>query len=122
TKAKKEREEKGLGAPPWEMDNCWYRMDGDGYFGGQRFRLYLVTVSDGKHTLLYDKDPIGFTSYDWLPDSNGLIVIHTVNKDPMFDKPNDQLFQISLKGKAKKIPCQFEGGKSGVRVSPNGKH
>jgi dipeptidyl aminopeptidase/acylaminoacyl peptidase len=121
TKAKKEREDKGLSDPAWEIDNLWYRMDGDGYFGPQRFKLYMVDAATGQHELFYDKDVIGFTSYDWLPDGSGLVVCHSASKNPLMEKPNDQMWIVDLKGKTKKIPCNFKGDKGGVRVSPDGK-
>ncbi len=120
-KAKKEREEKGLSTPPWEIDTLWYRLDGDGYFGGQRYAVYVVDVATGAHSLLYDKDPLGSYSFDWLRDSSGLVVAHSDNKDPLLEKPNDQLFLVPLKGKAKRIKCDTKGSKGSPKVSPDGK-
>ena len=40
TKAKKERDEKGLSTPPRMIDHVWYRLDGDGYFLNQRYAIY----------------------------------------------------------------------------------
>lgn len=121
TKGQKEREEKGLSTPPWEIETLWYRLDGDGYFGQMRYHLYLLDVETGKHTLLYDKDKMGFTSYDWMPDSSGLVICHSDNKNPILDKPNDQFWLLDLKGKTKKIKCSTKGDKGSVRVSPDGK-
>lgn len=120
-KAKKEREEKGLSDPAWEIDNLWYRLDGDGYFGGQRFKLYMVDGETGEHTLFYDKDQIGHSSFDWMPDSSAVVVGHSASKNPLLDEPDDQFWMIDLKGKTKKISCTFKGDKSSVRISPDGK-
>lgn len=120
-KARKERESKGLSDPPWEIDTLFYRMDGDGYFGGQRFKLYVCDVVTGEHRLLYDKDPLGHFSFDWKKDSSALVVSHSATKDPLLDKPNDQLYIVPLKGKATKIPCPMKGMKSSPKVSPDGK-
>ncbi|MBS1713653.1 MAG: S9 family peptidase [Armatimonadetes bacterium] len=119
--AKKERTEKGQSDPPWEIDTLFYKMDGDGYFGGQRFKLYVCDTETGEYRELYAKDPLGFYSFDWLPDSSGLVVAHSAAKDPLLDKPNDQLFIVPLKGRAKAVSCNTKGQKGSPRVSPDGK-
>ncbi len=121
TKAQKEREEKGLSTPPWVIDTTWYREDGDGYFGGQRYKLYHVDVETGKHKLLYDEAAMGDYGFDWLPDSSGLIVSHSAEKDPLLTTPNDQLYHVPLKGKAKMLKGLSEGSKGMPAVSPDGK-
>jgi dipeptidyl aminopeptidase/acylaminoacyl peptidase len=67
--AKKQRQEKGLSDPPRVLDHWWYRLDGDGYFNGQRYQLYLVDAETGEHRVLYTKDTLGFFSFDFSPDS-----------------------------------------------------
>jgi dipeptidyl aminopeptidase/acylaminoacyl peptidase len=119
-KANKEREEMGGSDVPWEIDNLWYRLDGDGYFGPQRFKLYLLDVASGEHKPLYEGCPLGGYSYDWLPDSSGIVVIRSANENPILDKPNDQLYHVDLEGKETAIPCDLGGSKSSVKVSPDG--
>lgn len=118
--ARKKREEKNLSTPPWEVDNLWYRLDGDGYFGSARYKLYLVDAASGEHHLLYDKDPMGSCSACWLPDSSGLVVCHSTKKQPWLEQPDDQLFRLDLKGKAKRIATGMGGSKNTLRVSPDG--
>ena len=121
-KAEKERKENGGSPPPFEIDTLYYRMDGDGYFGGQRFKIYVVDVESGEHRMLYDKGKLDFYSFDWLPNSSGLVVSHTVHrKEPLLRKPNDQLFVVPLNGKAKMVPGLAKGPKYCVKVSPDGK-
>ncbi len=119
--AAKARQETGESTPPWEIDSIFYRMDGDGYFGMQRFRLYVLDVAIGKHSLLSKASPTGTYSFDWLPDSSGLIVGHSAAKDPLLDKPNDQLYHVPLSGKAKMIKGLSAGHKGHVTVSPDGR-
>lgn len=119
--AQKERESKGLSTPPWEIEELYYREDGDGYFGGQRYKLYVCDAETGEHRLLDDKAKLGHYSFDWLRDSSGLVFARSVAKDPLLDKPNDQLFVVPLKGKAAQIKCPRKGSKSGPKVSPDGK-
>jgi dipeptidyl aminopeptidase/acylaminoacyl peptidase len=120
-KAKKEREEKGLSTPPWEVDDLWYRMDGDGYFGPQRYALYVCDSRTGEHRQIAATDALGFYSYDWLRDSSGLVVCHGTSKRPLLDKPDSGLWVVPLKGKRQRIECPVKGSKDSVRVSPDGK-
>lgn len=119
--AKKEREEKGLSTPPRVIDDVWYRLDGDGYFLGQRYAIYLVRVADGETRKLYDKSPMGLYSFDWAPDSKSLVVAHTLNARPMAQPDNDGLFLVDLKGNAKPIEGLPFGPKSHVSWSPDGR-
>ncbi|MDI9634742.1 S9 family peptidase [Kamptonema cortianum] len=120
-KAAKEREEAGLSNPPWAVDNLWYRLDGDGYFGNQRYAIYLVDVETGEVNELYGASAIDWYSYDWLPDSRHLIVAHSACKQPLLEPANDQLFLVDLNGKAKRIKNLPKGSKSSPAVSPDGK-
>ena len=47
--ARRDRQERGLSDPPIVIDDLWYRLDGDGYFGRRRpgpTRLHLVEACD----------------------------------------------------------------------------
>jgi dipeptidyl aminopeptidase/acylaminoacyl peptidase len=119
-KAKKEREEKGLSTPPRVIENAWYRLDGDGYFGAQRHAIYVLDVASGEHRKVYDKCPMGMYGFDWAPNSNELAVIHTVNERPLAQPENDQVFRVGLDGKASMLEGLPKGPKSGPAWSPDG--
>lgn len=119
--AAKARKEKGLSDPPRAMDDVWYRLDGDGYFMGQRYALYLVEVATGKHRELYRGCPVGFYSFDWSPDSREIVVAHTVNKRPFVEHDNDGLFRVDLQGQSWRLEGLPFGPKGSVRWSPDGK-
>lgn len=128
--AKKEREEKGLSEPPIEIDDVWYRLDGDGYFAGQRYKIYAIEVATGKFANattdgafepLYGDSVLGDYSFDWSPNSKELAVTHSANKRPLADPPNDQIWRLALDGQAWKLEGLPRGEKSGVRWSPDGK-
>lgn len=120
-KAKKEREAKGRSDPPWELDDIWYRLDGDGYFGADRFALWIADARSGKARQLYAGASNGIYSFDWSPDSRQLAVVHTVSKRPWADPPNDQIFLVNLQGKARLVPGLPKGEKGPIRWSPDGK-
>ncbi len=129
-KAKKEREERGGSTPPFVTEDVWYRLDGDGYFGMQRHKLYLLDVKAALATeqpgewanikLLAEDSPDGQYSFDWSPDSKELAVAHTANKRPMADPPNDQIWRVALDGQAWKLEGLPKGNKGSVRWSPDG--
>lgn len=119
-KAKKEREAKGLSTPPRMADDAWYRLDGDGYFMGQRHALYTVEVSSGKVKKLYSGGDLGMYSFDWSPDSKSLAVAHAFEKKPLFKPDNDQIFIVGLDGKATQLKGLPKGPKASVRWSPDG--
>ena len=123
TEAKKEREENGGSDPAWEIDDLWYRLDGDGYFGPQRYKLYALEIPEegfatGK--LLSEAAPHGEYSFDWSPDSQRLVVSHSARKDPFIETPNDQIWIYNLDGTSEQIPGLPAGEKSAVRWSPKG--
>ncbi|MEZ0327323.1 MAG: prolyl oligopeptidase family serine peptidase [Fimbriimonas sp.] len=120
-KANKEREEKGLSEPPVEIDDIWYRLDGDGYFAGQRYKIVLADAETGEHRELYSASPDGNYSFDWAPNGKELAVIHTANKRPFADPPNDQIWRVNLEGQAWKLEGLPKGEKGEPRWSPDGK-
>lgn len=119
--AKKAREEKGLSDPPIEIDDVWYRLDGDGYFAGQRFKIYICDVASGEHRELYSAAVDGNYSLDWSPNSDELVVTHTASKRPFADPPNVQVYRLNLEGQAWQLEGLPKGEKGSVKWSPDGK-
>ncbi|HVT11424.1 MAG TPA: S9 family peptidase [Fimbriimonadaceae bacterium] len=120
-KGKKEREEKGLSTPPWEIDTVWYRLDGDGYFGNQRYELYVFDIATKAILCRYNAAADGAYSFDWNPNSKELAVIHTASKRPFADPPNAQIYRVTCDGQAWQLPGLPKGDKSEPRWSPDGK-
>lgn len=124
--AQEARKAKGLSTPPMEIDDIWYRLDGDGYFMGQRYALYVFEVKNGLLKLedarfKYEGCPLGSYSFDWSPNSKELVVAHTAAKRPTVEPPNDQLYRLDLEGKAWKLEGLPKGDKGNPRWSPDGK-
>ncbi|HWD38051.1 MAG TPA: S9 family peptidase [Fimbriimonas sp.] len=128
-KAKKEQQEKGLNAPPLVFDDITYRLDGDGYFEGQRYELQVIDVAKAQagegaesYTVLtYRADPQGEYSFDWSPNSQELAVIHNSTKRPVVDPPNQQIYRLSMDGQAWKLEGLPKGSKSTPKWSPDGR-
>ncbi len=122
--AAKAREEAGLSEPAWEVDDLWYRLDGDGYFGPQRYRLHTMELPAGEGfaqaRLLSEASPHGEYAFDWAPDSRRLAVAHSARKDPFVETPNDQIWIYDSDGSSAMVPGLPAGEKSAVRWSPGG--
>lgn len=120
--AKKRREEKGLTTPPRVIDDFWYRLDGDGYFNAQRYHLYIVEVSSGKLRKVYDKDNLGFFSFDFSPDSKQIILATNRDKKALIRPWKTELLRLNVaNGKLTKLTKAPDGPKTCVRWSSDGK-
>lgn len=121
--AAEQREKTGGSDPAWEIDDLWYRLDGDGYFGPQRHRLYVFEIPQegfATGTLLSEEAPHGEYGFDWAPDSQRLVVSYSIRKDPFIETPNDQLFIYRRDGGRDQIAGLPAGSKSSPRWSPKG--
>ena len=120
--AKKQREEKGLSDPPRVLDHWWYRLDGDGYFNGQRYQLYLVDAETGEHRVLYTKDTLGFFTFDFSPDSKQMIIGSNTERRAGLKPWNDTLLRLNIAtGKTTAVPGLPRGPKDSAKWSPDGK-
>lgn len=119
-KAIAERKEKGLSDAPLAFETTWYRLDGDGYFGEQRHKLYLLHVSSGAVLCLSDKSAHGEYSIAWSPSSDKIAVIRSAEKEPFIEKPNDQIYLIDLTGNETLVPGLPKGNKGSLKWSPDG--
>ncbi|MCH2149311.1 MAG: S9 family peptidase [Phycisphaerales bacterium] len=121
--AKKEREESGATPPPRVLHNTWYRLDGDGYFNAERYKLYLVDTATGATRLLYGKDVIGWFSFDWSPNSKTLAVTSNRSRRGILGRANDELLKIDVEsGRITPLKSLPRGPKTSIQWSPNGKY
>lgn len=120
-RAKKDREAKNLSIPPREIDDMWYRLDGDGYFLDSRYGLYVVEVETSRVSKVYTPNPrMDSFSFDWNPNSEELIVTDSVAKNPIFDLIDDRLFRVDLSGQAVEVATGNKGPKGAAKWSPDG--
>ncbi len=120
--AKKARERSGASEPPRVLDTRWNRLDGDGWFGAERYALHLVDVQSGRNDVVYDEDTIGHFDIAWSPDS-ARIAIATNRADDALLKPwktEIVLLQVA-KRSITPVPKLPIGPKSSIAWSPDGK-
>ena len=120
--AKKAREDTGGSTPPRVITTSWYRLDGDGYFLQRRYVLMIVDVATGTTRTIWDKDGIGFFSWDWSPDSRTIAVDTVCGKRAMYNWEKVQIYLINVKsGKGTPVAGLPEGPKDAITWSPDGK-
>ena len=120
-KAAEKRKKKGLSDPPYELDSVIYRLDGDGYFGGDRFTVWVIDAQSGEASEVYAPNDVPYLSATWKSDGSGLWVTHNAAPKPWQDDSDDQIFSVSLGGKCEKLKGLPNGGKGGLSASPDGK-
>ncbi|MCH8276374.1 MAG: PD40 domain-containing protein, partial [Bacteroidetes bacterium] len=120
--ATKKREENGGSIPPRVIDDVYYRHDGDGYFNAARFALSIVDVESGRDRLVFDRDKLGWFTYDWSPDSQELIVSANTNRDALLKWWKYDLCRVDVRSrKVHKLADLPTGNKTAVSWSPDGK-
>jgi len=116
-----ERQKNGLSDPPRVADRMWYRLDGDGYFEAQRYRLHVVGSAGGPARMVYDKDAMGMFDFDFAPDSRRLVIASNRDRQAMIRPWKDELLVLDLRsGRATPVPGLPEGPKEKVLWSPDG--
>ena len=119
-----ERAKSGATTPARVINDPWYRLDGDGYFGGQRYALHLLHVATGRTQLLFDRDSMGTFTYAWSPDSGALVVAANVHPRALWEPEHERLYVVvpGVRGHAavSELPNQPEGPKTRPAWSPDG--
>ena len=116
------RKEEGGTTPPLVTESIFYRLDGDGYFGERRFKLFVVNVEDGQHRMVYGKDSMGFFQYDWSPDGKQIAITTNRSKSAMRQPEKTELLLLNVAtGKLAPVPNMPKGPKGMPVWSPNGR-
>lgn len=120
--AKKERERTGASEPPRTLETLWYRLDGDGWFGAERFALYLVNPANGRHRRIYDEDTMGSIDVAWSPDGARLAIATNRAADALLKPWKDEILLYDLDSERLTPLAGLPiGPKSAVTWSPDGK-
>lgn len=120
--AARNREEKGLSAPPMVIDQLSYRLDGDGYFNRQRFHLFFLDLKSRKHRVVFAKGPDGTGAYSWSPDGRQIVLITNLENESMLDPTKVWLYFIDVKsGKFKELAGRQPCSLTNVAWSPDGR-
>ncbi|MDG2150270.1 MAG: S9 family peptidase [Planctomycetota bacterium] len=116
------RKETGECDPPRVLDDPWYRLDGDGYFNGQRYRLYVVNANTGEHRLLYKQTTIDSAAFDISPDGKEIALVTSRDKRSFARGWTTEVVRIHVAtGKAKAVKGIPPGYKDNLQWSPDGR-
>jgi len=119
--AKKEREESGASTPPRVITTGWYRLDGDGYFLQRRYVLKVIDIATGATRTIWDKDGIGFFSFDWSADGKTMALTTVRGKRAFMHYDKTELVLLDVKsGRANTLDWLPHGPKDTVTWSPDG--
>lgn len=120
--AAKQRDSKNLSTPPREIDDIWYRLDGDGYFLGARYALYVVHVESGEAKVVFKPNSRqDGMSFAWNPNGQELVVTNSGASNPLFDHEDDRIYRVNLEGQVWEIPTGAKGPKYSICWSPDAK-
>jgi dipeptidyl aminopeptidase/acylaminoacyl peptidase len=121
SQARYQRQQLGLSDSPVITESLWYRYDGQGSFGSQRFALYLVDARQGSASQIFSEDHLGHFSFSFSPDSQKLAVTANTEPEAILYPWKDELYILDIASRTtqpvKGVPaCK----KYRVRWSPGG--
>lgn len=121
-----DRAKSGASTPALVVADPWYRLDGDGVFGPDRFRLRVFDLATGRDREVYAQDTLGTFSFDFSP--NGTTLAISTNRHPraLLDSWRDEIVLLDVTA-AIGSPASVRalrglpiGPKTSVRFSPDG--
>lgn len=117
------RKKSGASTPPLVVEDPWYRLDGDGYFGAARYRLYVLEVRGARAPrAVFASTSVDDFSFDWSPDGRTIAVV--ANRDPraLFHPERTGIHLVDPGGRApsREITGLPAGPKDMPRWSPDG--
>lgn len=116
------RRKSGASAPPLVIDDPWYRLDGDGYFGGDRFVLRILDLRTGRDRLAYDGDAMGSFSFGISPDSSRIALCTNRHPRALFEPWRTEVLILDVaSGKFRALRGLPLGPKANPRFSPDGR-
>jgi len=117
--AREERQKQHRSTPPREIRRLRYREEGVGYFGEERWHLYVVSVPDGNLVQLTDGN---FDEHEptWSPDGTQIAFLTNRQPDPDLEPNYIDLYVIPATGGTAVGLATPAGPKSNLGWSPDG--
>ncbi|MBM4111898.1 MAG: S9 family peptidase [Phycisphaerae bacterium] len=137
--AAKTRKAKGASTPPLEVEDPWYRLDGDGYFGAARYRLHVLDLAPRSRRAraprarsarapawreVFSTPQLDDFSFDWSPDGRSIAVLCNRDERALFHPERTGIVLVDPDGRApaRAIAGIPPGPKDHPRWSPDGTH
>lgn len=123
--AAKARTRRGASTSPLVIDDPWYRLDGDGYFGSARYRLFVLDLDrSARPREVFSNSHLDDFTFDWSPDGRVLAV--ACNRDPRWFLHPERTEILLVDATGRKAPRPIVGlplgPKDAPRWSPDGTH
>ena len=111
----------GASEPPLAIESPWYRLDGDGYFGNQRWSLRVLDLKTGDVRILDDKDQGWGYDFDITPDGSTIAYVTNRSKRAYMKPEAQQVRLVDVaSGKSRKLDWFPPGPKSGLTFNRDG--
>ena len=111
----------GASEPPLAIESPWYRLDGDGYFGNQRWSLRVLDLKTGDVRILDDKDQGWGYDFDFTPDGSTIAYVTNRSKRAWMKPESQQVRLVDVaSGKSRKLDWFPPGPKSGLTFNRDG--
>lgn len=118
--AREEREKQKLSTPPLHVRRLSYREEGTGYFGEERWHLFVLDVGTREVTQITHGDT-DQGSLAWSPDSTRIAFVTNRSEDPDLAPQLQEIRSVSAAGgEEQKVPGP-PGPKGSLTWSPDGK-
>jgi len=135
------RKKTGASIPPLVVDDPWYRLDGDGYFGSARYALHVLDLTaaarksargkgraaksgraTGAAREVFACPHLDDFTFDWSPDGRTIAVACNRDSAPLFHPERAEIVLVDAVGRqpVRAIAGMPEGPKDSPRWSPDG--
>jgi dipeptidyl aminopeptidase/acylaminoacyl peptidase len=118
--AKEEREKNKRSTPALHVKRLHYRTEGEGYFGNERWHIFVLDVTSGITTQLTAGE-CDYRDLAWSSDSARLAFITNRSADPDLTPMFDEIGILAASGGEPEFIAQPQGPKGALAWSPDGK-
>ena len=98
-----------------------YRLDGDGYYDGEVFELYVLDVVTKKSKKVLGKTDLGEIEFCWAPNSEDIAVAYRTGRQRYLQPPGNDVWIVNVATRKRTALKTPRGEKSALSWSPDGR-